>query len=68
MNDTIIWSSSIEEHMNNIQRVLQALKKTQLYCFPKKTKLFVLEINFLEYIILAKDIYTDPAKINQILD
>jgi len=68
IDDIIIWSSLIKKHMNNIQRVLQALRKAQLYCLPKKTKLFALEINFLKHVILAKDICIDSTKINQILD
>lgn len=68
IDNIIIWSNSIEEHINNIQRVLQAFKKTKLYYFSKKTKLFTLEINFLEHVILAKSICTDLTKINKILD
>ena len=64
IDDIVIWSSSIEEYMNNIQRVLQALRKAQLYCSPKKTKLFALEINSIKHIILAKGICIDCTKIN----
>jgi len=68
IDDIIIWSCSIKEHKANIQQVLQTLWKAHLYCLPKKTDLFAIEIYFLEYVISNKDIQVDLSKIDKILD
>jgi len=68
MDDIIIWSNIVEEHEENIQKVLEALQVAHLYCSPKKTDLFALEITFLGHIISTKGIYADPDKIQCILE
>lgn len=36
LNDIIIWSNSLSEHIKNIETVLNALRAHRLYCSPKK--------------------------------
>jgi len=40
MDNIIIWSNSVEEHEQNVRRVLKALHVAHLYCSSKKTELF----------------------------
>ena len=47
VDDIAIWSKSIEEHHVNVAKVLQTLADNQLYCNPKKSKLFCSKIRFL---------------------
>jgi len=68
MDDIIIWSNSVEEHEQNVRRVLKALCVAHLYCSPKKTKLFALEITFLGHVISAEGIHMDPGKVKCILE
>ena len=68
LDDIIIWSQTIEEHEANIARVLEALRKANLFCNGSKTTLFSTEISFLGHKISAEGIQADPRKINRILE
>ena len=47
LDDIVIWSKTIDAHVQNVTAILHALKENKLYCNPKKTKLFCTEIRFL---------------------
>lgn len=66
IDDIVIWSDSIELHEINTRKVLQALSDAQLYCNPKKSRLFCSEINFLGHIISQRGIEADTSKTNRI--
>jgi len=68
IDDIIIWSNSVEEHEQNVWRVLKALCVTYLYCSPKKTEFFALEITFLGHVISAEGICMDSGKVKYILE
>ena len=66
LDDIIIWSQTVEEHIRNIHLVLEALRKQSL-CSPKKTDLFCLELDFLGHHISACGIEADSKKADKIL-
>jgi hypothetical protein len=68
LDDIIIWSQSVTEHVKNVQLVLEALWKACLFCSPKKTSLFCTEIDFLGHHISASGIEADASKVKRILD
>ena len=68
LNDIIIWLQNIKEHVKNVETVLQALRDARLYCSPKKTSLFCMELNFLGHHISVHGIEADPGKIEKILN
>jgi len=68
LDDIIIWSSSIEEHIANVEAVLLALREAHLYCSPKKTMLFCTEVTFLGHVISARGVEADASKVSRILD
>lgn len=37
LDDIIIWSTSIGEHLRNVEKILNALHEHSLFCSPKKT-------------------------------
>lgn len=57
----------IEQHHDNVQKVLQALCDACLYVNIKKCQLYQIEINFLGHHILADGIKVDHAKVERIL-
>lgn len=67
LDNIIIWSQSLEEHQQNVEKVLLALCEHHLYASLKKTNLFALEIDFLGHHISGRGIEADPKKIEQIL-
>lgn len=68
LDDIIIWSQSVAEHVKNVKLVLEALRKASLFCSPKKTSLFCNEIDFLGHHISAAGIEADTSKVKRILD
>ena len=47
LDDIVIWSDSIAEHIEHTRTILKALKDASLYCNPKKCDFFLLELDFL---------------------
>lgn len=68
LDDIVIWSQTIEEHIRNVCMILQALKDTHLFFNPKKTKLFCTEIDFLGHHISTWGIEVSTAKTDRIMD
>ena len=68
LDDIIIWSQSMEEHEINTAKVLEALRKANLFCNGSKSTLFSTEISFLGHRISADGIQADPRKIDRILE
>jgi hypothetical protein len=68
LDDIIIWSQNVAEHVRNVRLVLDALQKASLFCSPKKTSLFCTEIDFLGHHISASRIEADASKAKRILD
>ncbi|GBE85803.1 Transposon Tf2-1 polyprotein [Sparassis crispa] len=68
LDDIVIWSQSLEEHILNVRTILQALHKNHLYCSDKKTSLFLTELSFLGHCISSKGIEADLQKVEKILN
>ena len=68
LDDIIIWSMTLDEHIVNVKAVLDALVVAQLYCNPDKTSLFTTELFFLGHSISADGIKADESKIRRIVD
>lgn len=67
LDDIIIWSQNVREHIENVRKVMDALRDAQLFCSLKKTELFCSELKFLGHIISQRGIEADPSKIDKIL-
>ncbi len=64
LDDIIIWSDSVEEHMLHVRQVLDALCADALYCNPKKSEFFLLELSFLGHRISRRGIEVDETKVS----
>jgi hypothetical protein len=67
LDDIIIWSSSVEEHERNVEKVLDALRVAGLFCSLKKSTLFATEINFLGHKVSARGIEADGSKVDRVM-
>jgi len=67
LDDIVIWSDSVEDHIWDVHAVLSALWAAQLYINEKKTNLFQTEIKFLGHKISARGIEADSKKLDTIL-
>ncbi|KAF8832209.1 hypothetical protein HHX47_DHR1001661 [Lentinula edodes] len=68
VDDIIIWSKTVEEHIINVEKVLLALRTARLYCNPKKCELFTFNVHFLGHSISKDGIAADDKKVDRILD
>jgi len=67
LDDIIIWSNTVENHIWDMQAILSDLRAAQLYINEKKTSLFQTEVNFLGHKISAQGIEADSKKVDTIL-
>ncbi len=68
LKDIVIWSDTMDQHTKNIRMILHALQTHKLYCNPKKTKLFCMEISFLGLVCYLAALLPSLAKHTAILN
>ena len=68
LDDICIYSKSEEEHEEHLRKVLELLRKHQLYAKPSKCAFGVQEIEFLGHIVSDKGISMDPAKVRVVVE
>jgi hypothetical protein len=68
LDDIVIWSDTIEEHIANVKTIMNALHEARLHVNCKKTKLFCDEIDFLGHHISQRGIEADRRKVAKILN
>lgn len=68
LDDIVIWSDSVDEHIKNTCTVMQALLDAKLYVNEKRTHLFCTSITFLGHRISQFGIEADDTKASRILD
>lgn len=66
LDDIIIFSNTIEEHVSHIRTILNILEREKFYLSPKKMQFFTKEINLLGHVIDEKGIKMDPHKVDSI--
>ena len=62
IDDLIVFSRSLDEHMRNLANVFQRLREVNLKIHPKKTHFLQRTVVFLGYRIHEKGIQVDPRK------
>ena len=68
LDDIVVWSNSVDEHVANVRKIMEALRAARLYVNEKKTKLFCSEIIFLGHKISCRGVEADSKKVDQILN
>ncbi|SCV70640.1 BQ2448_3402 [Microbotryum intermedium] len=61
-----IFADTLEEHEARVRQVLEALRRTKLYCLPTKTNLATAECSFLGHVINRASVHADPRKVQRI--
>ena len=67
IDDILVYSKTIEEHMYHLQLVLQTLREHQLYAKREKCDFWMSEVKFLGHVVSADGISVDPAKVDAVL-
>ena len=68
INDILVYSKNIEEHVFYLRIVLQTLKDRQLYTKFSKCELWLNEVIFLGHVVFGNGIFMDPRKVEVIVN
>ena len=68
LDDIIIFSDSITDHINHVRTVFDILRKEKLYLGPNKMQFFAEELKILGHVIDDKGIRMDPHKVDKVLN
>nr|CAH8870258.1 unnamed protein product [Trichobilharzia regenti] len=68
LDDVIIHSKTLTEHLSDISEVLERMQTVGLKLNPSKCQFFRKEVCFLGHIVSAEGIKCDPAKVQEVKD
>ncbi len=68
IDNILVYSNSIEEHVEHLWKVFQRLRENKLYFKFEKCKFGVAEVDFLGHKITQEGLKMDEHKVKVILD
>ncbi|KAL0148819.1 hypothetical protein M9458_055828, partial [Cirrhinus mrigala] len=68
LDDILIFSSSLQEHVQHVRRVLQRLLENGLFVKAEKCVFHAQSVPFLGYIVSSEGIRMDPDKVKAVVD
>ncbi|KAL0191918.1 hypothetical protein M9458_010214, partial [Cirrhinus mrigala] len=68
LDDILIFSHSLQEHVQHVRRVLQRLLENGLYVKAEKCVFHAQSVSFLGYIVSTKGVHTDPDNVKAVVD
>ena len=68
LNDILVYSRNLKDHIAHVQEVLQQLCKNDLFAKASKCKFHSSSLHFLGVVVLQQGLSMDPAKSKRILD
>ena len=63
MDDILIYSDSEEEHLDHVKQVLDRLRRYSLYVSLKKYEFFVIEVEFLGFVVSINGVAMDKRRV-----
>ncbi|CAA7029967.1 unnamed protein product [Microthlaspi erraticum] len=63
IDDILVYSRSLEEHVTHMRLVLEKLREQKLFAKLRKYSFWQRKMRFLGHIVYAQGVYVDPAKI-----
>ena len=67
-DDILVYSKTLNDHVNHLQSVFELLKRNNFYANTKKFTFEVSKVGFLGYVVTDKGIAMDEGKVKAILD
>jgi hypothetical protein len=68
INDILIYSKTMQDHVIHLQQVLQILRSHSLTAKRNKCALAIPQIEYLGHVISAARVGTNPTKVESIKD
>lgn len=68
LDDILVYSSSLEEHLGRLENVFRRLKECGLKLKPSKCEFLKSECQYLGHVVSAEGIKTDPEKIDKVVN
>ncbi|WMV37254.1 hypothetical protein MTR67_030639 [Solanum verrucosum] len=68
LDDIVIYSRTLDEHVNHLSMVLSQLRKYTLYVKMEKCKFAQQEIKLLGHLVSKTQVRMDPKKVQVIVD
>jgi len=68
LDDILIFSSSLQEHVQHVRRVLQRLLENGLFVKAEKCVFHAQSVPFLGYIVSSEGVRMDPDKVKAVVD
>ena len=68
LDDIIVFSNNIEEHIKRLDKVFQRLHEYNLKINPKKCEFFKKSVTYLGHVVSDRGIQTDPKKIEDVVN
>jgi hypothetical protein len=66
LNNILIYSKKGKDHKDYIRQVLERLRKHKLYAKLSKYKFCVKQVKYLRFIVIAKEVKPDLARVNTV--
>ena len=68
IDDILVYSKNVKEHVLHLKIVLQTLKERQLYAKFSKCEFWLNEVVLLEHVVSRNGIFIDPKKVEAIIN
>ena len=68
LDDIILYSSTVAEHLDRLRCLFAALRRANLKLKPSKCSLLQTEVSFLGHVVSNRGIATDPDKIRAVVE
>jgi len=62
IDDIIVYSTSVEEHIERLEMLFERLRQANLKLKPSKCKLLRAEISFLGHVVSGEGVSMDPER------
>merc|ERR1711893_475738 len=66
LDDIVIYSKTIDDHMVHLRQVLDRFKEHQLKLKPRKCELFRSQVRYLGHVVSPMGVATDPSLIQKV--
>jgi len=68
LDDIVIYSDSVEDHVKHIRTIFEVLRKERLFLSPSKMQFFAERLKVLGHIIDSEGILMDPHKVDKVMN